>query len=349
MSSKTRAEQAAAAWEPIVRDASRRGRRKTVVRNGPWLFARRATVWPLSQVVQAAVDMVAMQLLDVEVLDRLLRGLEDYRHGDAYDSGPGNGERYYDDNAWLALALLDAEQVGVADGVERARRLFGFIREGERDGGIYWVERPRRARHTCSTGPAAEIAFRLALAEKAAVPADSARIDDYRRFAEAAMAFLVRELRRPDGLFADHVEDEGAVDPAIWSYNQGTPVGAYVLWHQLTGDGEYLDLARETAAAAIAYFAHEDRLWQQPPAFNAVFLRNLLLLDGAEGFPAAVDLLDAYLDRAWRDARDPASGWFSGGGIGRYDRGGSIDQAAFVQLYARAARQGDGKQQTTPQ
>ena len=99
-------------------------------------------------------------------------------------------------------------------------------------------------------------------------------------------------------------------------------------------------MARETASAAIAYFTGDDRLWQQPPAFNAIFLRNLLLFDEVARFPDAVVLLDAYLDRAWRDARDPATGWLTNGGIGRYDRGGSIDQAAFVQLYARAARRG---------
>jgi predicted alpha-1,6-mannanase (GH76 family) len=340
MSSITRAEQAAAAWKPIVRDASRRRWRKTVIREGPWPFAGRASLWALSQVVQAAVDLVAIHTLDIDKLHRLLRGVEDHRHGDAYDVSPGSGERYYDDNAWLALALLDAAEVGVADGVARARRLLGFVREGERDGGIYWVERPRRSRHTCSTGPAAQIGFRLAAVASASTPIDAVHIEDDRRFAEAAMAFLVRELRGPDGLFADSMTDDGAVDPTLWSYNQGTPIGAGVLWHQLTADPAPLDAARETASAAITHFTGDDRLWQQPPAFNAIFLRNLLLLDEVARFPDSMAMLDAYLDRAWRDARDPATGWFTGGGIGQYERGGSIDQAAFVQLYARAAHRG---------
>jgi hypothetical protein len=341
MSSIARAEQAAAAWKPITRDASRRRWRKTVIREGPWPFAGRASLWALSQVVQAAVDLVAIRRLDIGVLHRLLRGVEAYRHGDAYDALPGSGERYYDDNAWLALALLDAADVGLANEFERARRLLGFLREGDRDGGIYWVEGPRRSRHTCSTGPAAQIGFRLALLGGTQAPPGFGRIDADRGFAEAAVAFLVRELRGPDGLFADNLSDDGTVDATIWSYNQGTPIGAYALWHLLTGDSAPLDMGRETASAALAYFAQDDRLWRQPPAFNAVFLRNLLLLDEVAGVPDAAALLDCYLDRAWREARDPASGWFTGGGIGRYDRGGSIDQAGFVQLYARAARRGD--------
>ncbi|MEW6555455.1 MAG: glycoside hydrolase family 76 protein [Actinomycetota bacterium] len=196
------------------------------------------------------------------------------------------------------------------------------------------------ARHTCSTAPAAEVALRLALMENARAPAGAAGPGGYRVFAEAAMAFLVRELRRPDSLFADHIKDDGSIEPTVWSYNQGTTVGAWALWHRLTGEHEPLELARDTASAAITYFGQEDRLWQQPPVFNAVFMRNLLLLDEVSPFPAGGAMLAAYLDGAWSESRDPHTGWFTGGGIGRYGRGGSIDLAAFAQLYARAARHG---------
>ncbi len=335
-----RVEQAAAAWEPIERDTCRRRWRKTVVREGPWLFAKRAALWPLSQVLQAGADLAAVGALDRDVLRRLLRGAESYRRGEAYGALPRSGARFYDDNAWLALAALDAAEAGVAGGIEVARRLLDFIRGGERDGGIYWVERPRRTRHTCSTAPAAQLAFRLALLAKTAAPPGAAPEDADREFAEAAVAFLVRELRGRDGLYADNIGDDGAVEPTIWSYNQGTPVGAGVLWHRLTGDPEPLRLARETASAAVSYFTLEDRLWLQPPVFNAVFFRNLLLLDEAAGFSDAVALLGSYLERAWSDARDPDTGWFTRGGIGSYGRGGTIDQAGFAQLYARAARHG---------
>jgi hypothetical protein len=139
-------------------------------------------------------------------------------------------------------------------------------------------------------------------------------------------------------LFADNVDDDGKVDLTRWSYNQGTPIGAGVLWRQLTGDQAPLDVARETALAALGHFLDRDRLWLQPPAFNAIFLRNLLFLDEVAGFPDAPVVVDAYLDRAWEHARDPDTGWFDGGAIGRYDRGGTLDQAALVQLFARRAR-----------
>jgi hypothetical protein len=114
-------------------------------------------------------------------------------------------------------------------------------------------------------------------------------------------------------------------------------VGALALRAGINGDGTLAAAARRTAVAALAHFGAQDRLWHQPPAFNAVFFRNLLLFDALVGFPDALPALDGYLDRCWADARHPVTGWFTEGGIGRYEQGGSIDQAGLVQLYALSA------------
>jgi hypothetical protein len=151
------------------------------------------------------------------------------------------------------------------------------------------------------------------------------------------MAFLARELRGGDGLYADHVTDEGSIESTVWSYNQGTPVGAGALWSRVAGHAGPLRGARLTADAALAHFGKQDRLWRQPPVFNAIFFRNLLLLDGVAGYPPVGTALDIYLDRVWEEARDPKTGWFTGGGIGAYEQGGTIDQAGLVQLFALAA------------
>ena len=50
----------------------------------------------------------------------------------------------------------------------------------------------------------------------------------------------------------------------------------------------------------------------------------------------AVDRWDAYLERLHADARR-ADGWYTGGGVGRYDERPTIDQAAVVQLFALRA------------
>ena len=53
--------------------------------------------------------------------------------------------------------------------------------------------------------------------------------------------------------------------------------------------------------------------------------------------PGLRDALDRYLDRVWRTAGDPATGLFTGGGIGSYDGTPAIDHAGLVQLFALAA------------
>ena len=63
MTAPNRLAQARAAWEPIVRDAGRQRRRRTTVCEGPWPGSGPASIWALSQVVQAAVDLTAVGVL----------------------------------------------------------------------------------------------------------------------------------------------------------------------------------------------------------------------------------------------------------------------------------------------
>ena len=80
------------------------------------------------------------------------------------------------------------------------------------------------------------------------------------------------------GLFADLITPDGAVDRTIWSYNQGTVIGAGVLLHQATGDATYLARSRQVAEASLDRFGRASALATQPPAFVAIYLRNLLLI-----------------------------------------------------------------------
>ena len=59
-----------------------------------------------------------------------------------------------------------------------------------------------------------------------------------------------------------------------------------------------------------------DRLWKQAPSFNTIFFRNLLALDAVAPDPRYRAMLQSYLDRAWSNACDPATGLFTRGDIG---------------------------------
>lgn len=281
---------------------------------------RREPLWPFSQVLHATVAVASYDDDARARLDGLWSALEAYRRGDGYAERPRLRTRYYDDDAWIAFAAL-------ADGSparqDLAGRVLRFLRTGVRDdGGVLWVE-GGATRNACSTGGVGLVAARL--------PDEPGS----REIAEGALAFLLR-LRDGDGLVADHVRADGTIDPRVFTYNQGLLVG---LLHELGRAEEALEHARRTASAFDA-----DRLWQHPPAFTAILVRELVPVLRAHPDPVLSAYVEAYLDRVWHEARDPRTGLLTAGGIGRYDDGLLLDHAALVTALAALAdpRSGDG-------
>ena len=156
--------------------------------------------------------------------------------------------RYYDDMAWMAIALLRAEEVAGADTGALVRELWADIRAGwdDQHGGIVWRrDDPRPYTNAPANGPAAILAARLH--RRYGDPAD---LDWARRIAD----WLQDTLVDPDsGVVWDgaHPYEHSAVDRTVWTYNQGTVVGAEVQLWQTTGDSCHLDRARRTATAAL--------------------------------------------------------------------------------------------------
>jgi hypothetical protein len=300
------------AWDALVRASFGARRGRTVVREPGGL--RAVPLWPFSQVLHACALVGAPQSA------ALRETLETYRRGTAYSERPGNRRRYYDDNAWIGLALVDH---GDLDG---AARVLGFLREGcvPRDGGavgVRWVE-GGEALHACSTGSTGLVALRLASARG---EAGGALVE----LAAACTAFL-ETLLDPDGLVADHLRPDGSVDPGVYTYNQGLLVGL------LTG----LDRADDALALADRVRAAFDaeRLWRHAPAFDAILVRELLGLDAVRPDAGLRAWCTAYLARVLDQARDPRTGLFTGGGIGRYDDGVVLDHAALTGAMAVLGR-----------
>ncbi|HST64002.1 MAG TPA: glycoside hydrolase family 76 protein [Mycobacteriales bacterium] len=160
--------------------------------------------------------------------------------------------RYYDDMAWMAIALLRADEVAGADTGGLVRELWADIRAGwsERHGGILWRrDDPRPYTNTPANAPAAVLAARLH--RRYGDPAD---LDWARRIADWQQATLVDPAT---GIVWDgvHPAEQESPDRTLWTYNQGTVVGAEVELWRLTGDRTHLDRARRTAAAALDRFA----------------------------------------------------------------------------------------------
>ena len=301
------------------------GEGSLVVRERP-AGRKLAPVWPVSQVLAAAVD-IAELTGDLGVVERLVIGLRPCAAGDGYLPAPGDRRRYFDDNAWIGLCFAQLHlQTGDPRWLRRARKIFRFVREGQDpDGGVRWVE-GRRPRHTCSAAPAAQLALRLHLA-------DGAR--DTLEFASRTLGWLDRTMRMRGGLYGDNVDARERVNTSLWTYNQGAPAGAHLLLHVATGDETALERARVTAASSLRRFRAE-RTWRHAPVFNAVWLRNLLALDAMFPLDGLRPALDVYLRRAWREGRDDI-GLFTAGGIGSYDGTPAIDAGGMVQMYALRA------------
>lgn len=330
------AARAVEAWRVLVDDHLRDERRGPLrLQDHPGRRRPRAALWPLTQVVVAGLH-VARLTGDRSGVDALVASMERYRRpgGDAYDPFPGEGPHYADDNAWVGLAQVQAALLtGVTAHLDAARRTLGVVAaEQVDDGTVRWRAVPDSPVNTCATAPAIQLALRLVLAAP-----DRPDRPGLEAFARRADAGLTAVFRQPDGLHVDHVRRDGHVDRTVWSYNQGSPVGADVLWWRLDADPARLERAAATAEASLAWFARDDRLWREPPVFVAIWLRNLLALHAVRTVPGLLDALDGYLERAWTTARDPRSGRFGGGGIGRYERGGAIDHAGLVQLLALRA------------
>ncbi len=316
---------AAAAWDTLRRSCLRLGGDgAVVVLEGPG--GRMAPLWPASQVLAAAVDLAALTGDLTDTL-ALVRGLEAYRSGEAYAPTPGARRRYFDDNAWVGLALLQLHLfTGEDEHLEAARRIFRFLQGGRgRTGGVRWVE-GNSSVNTCASAPAAELAVRLFMLD-----GDPGALT----FAEDAMRWIDRKMRLPTGLIADH-EHRGKIDRTVWSYNQGSTLGANALLYRANGSDVELEDARRTAFSSLGHFSGE-ALWAHPPVFNAVWFRNLMALDALAPVPGFDQAFDAYLERVLAAARDPATGLFTAGGIGSYDGTATIDHAGLVQLLALGA------------
>jgi hypothetical protein len=245
---------------------------------------------------------------------------------------PPAGASYYDDNEWVGIELMRIyEQRHEAAALEHAEQIMAFVMAGWQanpklacPGGVPFSNAPGNTdRNTVTDGPGAELALQLYRAT-----GDGS----YLQFAEMSYEWVRRCLLLPSGLYADHIRQRGVIGQALWSYNQGSMIGAGVLLYQVTHDGAFLYQARQTAKAALAYFTME-RLLGENPFFVSVYLRNLMYLDSVTRDPPGAHLAQAYVNYVWVNRR-LTNGLFV---WGIPPSSQLLVQAATVQVYALLA------------
>lgn len=200
-----------------------------------------------------------------------------YQSAVAPPLGPG-GATYYDDNGWVGLNLIHAYLLtSNRTYLTLAQNELNFIMSGWDTnasdgcpGGVFWEDVAGSERNTSANGAGAALALELDR-----LTGNSSDLT----WATSMYQWVVHCLGTASGLYDDHVNPNGSVNTAIWSYNQGVMVGAGLLLYQVTGNSAYLKQAQQTAAAAVSYFGTATVLVNQGPAFNAIYFRNLFLLN----------------------------------------------------------------------
>jgi Glycosyl hydrolase family 76 len=242
---------------------------------------------------------------------------------------PPGGASYYDDNEWVGIELARIYKLHhEAPVLERAEQIMAFVMAGWQSspklacaGGVPFSDSPSNTdRNTITNGPAVELGVQLYR-----LTGNQA----YLQFAQMAYEWVRRCLLAPSDLYADHVRPHGVVDSTLWSYTQGSMIGAGALLYQATGNSAYLYQARQTAKAALAYFTLE-RLLSENPFFPSVYFRNLMYLDAVTHDPPGARLAQSYVDSIWAHQR-LTSGLFV---FGSPPSSQLLVQAAIVQIYA---------------
>ncbi|NYT41472.1 glycosyl hydrolase [Sphingomonas sp. R-74633] len=244
------------------------------------------------------------------------------------------GDLYYDDNDWVGLAAIQHWLLYKdTESLDLAKAIFALVSAAWDDnpkhpapGGLFWSQQPGNSdRNTVSNMPAAQLGVRLYQAT-----GDKAYLDEALRF----YTWTNSALQRPDGLYLDHLDLAGKIDTRIFSYNQGVPIGVNVLLHEATGDAKYLAEAKRIAEASFDHFVTGRQLDRHSVQFNAIWFKNLLLLESVTGGTRYRDAIRDYAARMWREHRDPKTGL-----LVRQDgrhRGEIhlIDQGAMLQILA---------------
>lgn len=307
--------------------------------------------WPFSQAHGATLDLTGIPRTGRDYVDDLAdraAAQEHYWHPEGgttgkpgYDSYPrgaygGGGDFFYDDNEWVGLIKVQQHlMTGDKAALARAKEIFALVVSGwdtdpshAAPGGVFWTQATWSTdRNTVSNMPGAELGLRLYL-----VTGDTTYLSWSQRMYDWTNAHLLA----PNGLYWDNVKLDGAIDATQWSYNQGVPIGVNVLLHKATGDAVYLQRARAVAAASLDLYVGQGRLDAQGAPFNAIYFKNLLLMESVVGGTTYRRAMQDYADHVWAERRDPATGLmrFADNAVTQ-----AIEQAAMVQIYATLAWQ----------
>jgi hypothetical protein len=267
--------------------------------------------------------------------DALQTYWKDHNGVPGYDvlPAPAPPDRYYDDNAWIVLGLVELyELTGDQRWLERAEATLRFVFSGEDDalgGGLYWREAERTSKNSCTNAPAIVGALRLH---------QHKRGGDWRAAAERTNAWLTAKLQDADGLYLDNIsvggEQEGQIDRRKFTYNTALMIRANVLFYELTGEARWLAEAQRLARAAETHwFDPETGAIRDAGCFAHLLVDALLAVHAADHDAHWLEISQRSLCYLHEHLRDD-DGRYSG----RWDRPADRRRGMKLLEQASAAR-----------
>ena len=288
----------------------------------------------------ARVDRQTYLLMLREYVDAL-RTYRTQRNGiTGFDvwPAPKPTDRYYDDNAWIALALAETYNATQEQrDLELTDEALRFALSGEDaklGGGIYWHEDRHDRKHAVSTAPATCAALEL-------FRATGNR--SYLATGKRLYAWTAAHLLDSDSLYADSIAvADGTIDHAKYTYNSAMMIRCACLLHAATGESRYLLQAQATARAAEAYWVRpSDGAIRAESAMAGRLCEAFGFLRDEDGDPHWA-LIAARATKCLHDhCRDP-NGWYTNRwdaqNVAALDPIRLIDQAAAARAFWATAR-----------
>lgn len=291
-------------------------------------------LWPLCAIFQAVNELETRPGL-VSETDQLFNIVTRYydtrKPAPGYASYPpelGGGDRFYDDNQWLGITLLDVfARTGNKKYLEKGREIYRFMMtayDTTAGGGLYWEE-GKPTKNTCSNGPGIILALQLYKATKEKPFLDTAIM---------LYDWVNKTLQDSAGLYYDNINTKtGKLDQRRYSYNTGTMLQSNMYLYELTQQKKYLDRAIRIAAAGTDLFYAKgkftDNLW-----FNAVMLRGLEHLKRFHNDNRYLLAFKKCTDESLRNNKSP------NGLMGATNKVDIVGQGGMVEILARFSNVG---------
>ena len=221
--------------------------------------------WPQAHAMDVIVDAY-MRTGDKKYLDMYplwLKGAPKFNFAGRKEDAWWNP--FVDDMEWMVLAQIRMyESTSEKKYLKKAMQMYNdwiWPQWGPEDeapwyGGITWKTDVEKSKNACSNGPAAIIAARLYnFYDEAGMKGKKPR-EQYLAEAKKIYHWLKATLFQPSGAVADNMARNGEINRKwIFTYNQGTFLGAAHELYKITGDKQYLADAVKAADYVIEHMS----------------------------------------------------------------------------------------------